>query len=909
MKKYLIKGALALFSGGLLFSCAEKESEYVPLAQQKVKAFEDVFKEIYGDNIDPYQDWGFKGGNTNLDPTDESIYIDVVDAGGDIAFTRAGAFGGKAFLAFPNRTRTAGAYPNANMWADNFRVPPELTNEQKDLVRRYFQQNPQKKYEDPGWSNYFVQQVYKGHTNLDGSQSQEQYKSANWTQSNPQYVIGSDHMDHLCAVYEDEVTQDHIFNYNFGTCSENPNVQNSEGVEYYTEGGEAGQHRDRIQLMTSSTTANFGYFNSDGTVGHIDKTCLVSWKTISQWAGIYGTENDILADGWNRSFMGFDFEQVIGDDIYVLSDQNDLDENGNIVYIKNKKGETVPKKVPVYAKISDMSPAKDWAWDGEKVIKLTDEIKNSYLTYTDNNGKTHKVPLLVEQTNEYCGVNGDIDGNSIYLKKQLPGSQQIDDVIDLTIFTNKAKNGELPVVNSTLLKWVKVQGGADGYYSDWIVTLTEAQGAEFNDEQEIEEERWVVKQDGRVFCEDLGRATREDLDFNDVVFDVYIWQKTSHTKKYRYRYSDKEKTKQIGDPELIYDSGAQEEYFAQVILQAAGGTIPVSLRVGKDEYVIHDQFNDPEPTPTDMMVNTRDNNSSAYGSFGTRRPVQLGNQSVTKRSFKKINNTVVEDDDNIFTFKFIPGVSKISDIAIWTLFGGKEGSDVEELTSKIGEAPQKFMAPIPTKWASERKNISLAYPGFKAWVEDGAKEPWDAPNDDYTYNPEVPYQEGEDFLHMPYAMRVKRSYSINSDRILWEPTDAEKENGDNIFGFNTNWSLKKISNINVSNVGQFSAGNRIRIYATGMPYPENAGDFTSDDQKAWITIVIGSIQPYFVDQEFPNYEFEDGHKVYKDSGCLEVVLDEYAAQLLNNQIDNAGNMTMEIQGRNFTLTSICVAID
>ena len=59
MRKYLIKGALALFAGALFFSCAEKESEYVPLAQQKVKAFEEVFKEVYGDNIDPYQRWGF----------------------------------------------------------------------------------------------------------------------------------------------------------------------------------------------------------------------------------------------------------------------------------------------------------------------------------------------------------------------------------------------------------------------------------------------------------------------------------------------------------------------------------------------------------------------------------------------------------------------------------------------------------------------------------------------------------------------------------------------------------------------------------------------------------------------------------------------------------------------------------
>ena len=56
MKKYLIKGALALFAGGLLFSCAEKEAEYVPLAQQKVKAFEDVesAKKVIAASIERY---------------------------------------------------------------------------------------------------------------------------------------------------------------------------------------------------------------------------------------------------------------------------------------------------------------------------------------------------------------------------------------------------------------------------------------------------------------------------------------------------------------------------------------------------------------------------------------------------------------------------------------------------------------------------------------------------------------------------------------------------------------------------------------------------------------------------------------------------------------------------------------
>ena len=105
MKKYLVKGALALFGGAFLFSCAEKESEYVPLAQQKVQAFEDVFKEVYGD-IDPYQDWGFSSGKVEVDTSDPSQVVEVVDLGGDVAVTRTAAFGGmNALLAFRGGTR------------------------------------------------------------------------------------------------------------------------------------------------------------------------------------------------------------------------------------------------------------------------------------------------------------------------------------------------------------------------------------------------------------------------------------------------------------------------------------------------------------------------------------------------------------------------------------------------------------------------------------------------------------------------------------------------------------------------------------------------------------------------------------------------------------------------------------
>ena len=53
MKKYLINGVLALFAGIYLVSCADTETDYVPLAEQKAKAFEEVFKEVYMERLIP----------------------------------------------------------------------------------------------------------------------------------------------------------------------------------------------------------------------------------------------------------------------------------------------------------------------------------------------------------------------------------------------------------------------------------------------------------------------------------------------------------------------------------------------------------------------------------------------------------------------------------------------------------------------------------------------------------------------------------------------------------------------------------------------------------------------------------------------------------------------------------------
>ena len=110
-------------------------------------------------------------------------------------------------------------------------------------------------------------------------------------------------------------------------------------------------------------------------------------------------------------------------------------------------------------------------------------------------------------------------------------------------------------------------------------------------------------------------------------------------------------------------------------------------------------------------------------------------------------------------------------------------------------------------------------------------------------------------------------------------------------------------------VPQFVAGDRLRFYAKDIPTPSGEGDdddakFTSDEQKAWITVVVGDITPYFVNTEFPYYAIEKGKRVFKDTGCLEVVIDQAAANMINNYIGLHGHLTFQVQGRNFTLTRI-----
>lgn len=328
------------------------------------------------------------------------------------------------------KTRTAD--PRGNMWAgEGWNVPEVLTDAQKDIVRQYFQQNKNPEGIAINYTDFFVQDVYKGGTNLDGALTTEKYKEANGSE-----IVGSQKMDKLTA----GSGEDHIGNYNNAHCSENNQVWDGT-LSNANDPNSKNVHTDKIMLMVNSKTDCFGYHCSENNVQYNNRYVIISGDVIMSWAR---TNNKELngADVSGMYFVGFDFEMLPTENNKVNLNQ----------------------------------------WLGKEVDK---------------------------------GTEGAIEVNG---------------------------------------KWY-IAGGADGYYSDWIVRVKP--GKDTNPKP-------APIGAVRVIAEDLTVSDKSDFDFNDVVFDV----------------------------KLGYPAVGQ----TTIILQAAGGTLP--LKVGGKE--VHEIFE----VQTNQMVNT-----------------------------------------------------------------------------------------------------------------------------------------------------------------------------------------------------------------------------------------------------------------------------------------------------------------
>ena len=583
MKRYLIKGALALFAGAFLCSCAEKESEYVPLAQQKIKAFDEVFKEVFGDNIDPYQDWGFNSAALKLDPNDSTMVMEVIDVTDGEANTRACS---RAFA----RTR-AHINVNGNEWEEI----PECTEEEAQAVfdyvnmtraqmkaagHEYFEKFPK------NIQTYFVTQVWTG---TDGYKNYE---------NNGDSVTGSGHMDELSfAMDANAKLSGKIAGSRVGNWAHINNFNAASNRNY---GGNT--------LVENGGTYDFAYNNSEDSKFH-NKWIAIDGKNITDSKGVNHA---------GKYYICFDFI-AWSDNSYTVFEVPEL--NNNKINIPG-------------------------AWHN-----VQEAIDAGFTTVTYDDWST---------------------GSKV--------------TKDITVGAD--------------WKWTQVVQGNMCYpcndvYTDWIVRLVEASEwtpVPKDEPHQTVVEYWTPLEAGRVFCEDLGRASREDLDYNDLVFDARTWKYEKYTINWNWHYTDTNDTNPA-TMEKTDSIPTETKYFADIKLLAAGGTIPITILNNRQ---VHSLFVDPVDVAT--MVNTRDNNSSVYGTFDVRSAIEVGDaaQGDERKDF------TTKDGDS-FTLWLIPGYEHIKDIPIYSSFDGHE---IAELNANQGAAPHKILVKYgTTKWTSERKNI------------------------------------------------------------------------------------------------------------------------------------------------------------------------------------------------------------
>ena len=495
MRKQLMTGVAAAAICLGLASCSRFDYTLISEGEQAYVNYENAFIEKFGEPA-PDQTWGFGS-------------ADDANGGASRAITRT-------------------ANPNANMWGSDWDVPQPLTDAQKDIVRRYFQQNKNPQGTAINYTNFFVQDVYKGGTNVTSdSQTTETYKAANGD-----VIVGSNKMDKLTAGSDD----DHINNYNNAQCSENKKVWN--GALNSSDQNDKVFHTDKIMLMVNSKTDCFGYYNSMAGKQYNNQYVIISGNTIMEWARSNNKELN-GADVSGMFFVGFDFDARI--QTYEGGGSNAVNTN---------------------------------QWLGHEVSE---------------------------------GTAGAIQVNG---------------------------------------KWY-IEGGADGYYSDWIVRIKEG----------------VLKCNIRIIAEDLSASEGSDFDFNDVVFDV----------KYEYPVWNK----------------------TTIILQAAGGKLPLCIGVLDKDHEVHKLFG----VSLNTMVNTED--------------------------------WTAHKDPVTFTIDGQFGSWNINNLPIWV----QKGSDWVLLTAHKGKAASKIAVSTDYKWVKELKDISNAYKNFDTYVTNCTPEWWkDNKDDSLIYN-------------------------------------------------------------------------------------------------------------------------------------------------------------------------------
>ena len=275
MKKRYIICSVTAFALSVCFSGCSHDSDASSPKEKAVESYNRIFIETFGEPAIDHT-WGFDEHETEM------------------------------------QADTRGVDANGNHWALTWEVPDPLTQSQLDKVRRYFQAIHEPEGVAIHYENFFVQQVYKGGTNP-GSNSPERYLAADQRT----WINSGEHMDKLTCGwgyntpgYEGAASPyfyDHVYNFNNADAGVYGNVMNNTSTDV---NDASQQHPDKIMLMVDSNSDCFGYWNSNGSVGHNDRYVIIPGTVIDAWDG----SGDAVS---GRYFVAFDFDQLVDESLYA----------------------------------------------------------------------------------------------------------------------------------------------------------------------------------------------------------------------------------------------------------------------------------------------------------------------------------------------------------------------------------------------------------------------------------------------------------------------------------------------------------------------------------------------------------------------------------------------------------------
>ena len=448
---------------------------------------------------------------------------------------------------------------------------------------------------------------------------------------------------------------------------------------------------------------------------------------------------------------------------------------------------------------------------------------------------------------------------------------------------------------------------------------------------------------GRVFCEDLGgnyNSNRKDFDYNDVVFDAYLYKEVEYKREtvydtyevtvkwrghlpkmengnyvynngqlvYEENESEIEISKYTSEPEYVSGpiespvegSDDRATFKADICLIACGATKPVKVGSTNDANEVHKAFGG---YSVDCMINTFDENTEKGGGFGyhvVAEPVGPEDYSGVFRLID-ITNQVTDKND-----------PSIADIPIYVQW---DNISATKVVAEMGAVPQKFMSRDKDNWTSERCFLGDAYPSFTNWVSrpdykfstgaDGgylysgypgpsAGLPFSESLRNQTENLEVtrttyPSEERSELVRVEYTDVMPDDFNFSSETTPGGNTQegGSGNNGNNGNNGKTLWANANGTMLNWG--GDISIDKSKFASATSSSKLRFYGECTNPSN--W--------QIYLKDQNWSDIVAAAGHWISNDlnnTGYVEFVIGNYLSQLKNGGV--------LVQGSGFKLTQV-----